>query len=237
MNARELYQAGELDAAIELLGTELRGNPTDAQRRVFLFELLSFAGDYGRAEKQLDIAGQGSKEAAMGALLYRSALHAESVRQDMFARNDLPQSGVTPAPVSGVLNGTPFERLADADPRIGARLEVFAAGQYLWLPLEHVASVEMREPKRLRDLLWSPALVKTGPGFEGVELGEVLIPVIAPLTWQYGGDDARLGRASEWILAESGAEVPIGQKLLLVDDEEFPILELRELEIGATASG
>ena len=49
-SARELYAAGRLDAAIETLGAELRDNPTDAQRRVFLFELLAFAGQYDRAE-------------------------------------------------------------------------------------------------------------------------------------------------------------------------------------------
>ena len=53
--ARELYAAGRLDSAIETLGAELRSNPLDAQRRTFLFELLTFAGQYDRAAKQLDV--------------------------------------------------------------------------------------------------------------------------------------------------------------------------------------
>ena len=57
---------------------------------------------------------------------------------------DVPGGGCPPAPpprpVSGTLNGTPFHTLADADPRIGARLEIFAAGQYTWIPLEQIAS-------------------------------------------------------------------------------------------------
>ena len=53
--ARELYAAGRLDSAIETLGAELRNAPADATRRTFLFELLSFAGQYDRAEKQLDV--------------------------------------------------------------------------------------------------------------------------------------------------------------------------------------
>ena len=40
MNSRQLFDAGKLNAAIEALGAELRDNPTDAQRRTFLFELL-----------------------------------------------------------------------------------------------------------------------------------------------------------------------------------------------------
>lgn len=233
MTARELFEAGKLDEAIEALGAELRKDPTDVQRRVFLFELLSFAGQYERAEKQLDIAGQGGREAALGALLYRSALHAEKNREEMFEGQQFPVGGEQPKPVSGTLNGSAFQTLTDADPRIGARLEVFAAGQYLWVPLEHVASVKLPPPKRLRDLLWSPAVVQTGPGFSGIELGQVLVPAISPLSWQYEDADVRLGRVTEWVVLDDGKEVPVGQKLLLVDGEEFPILELRDLEINA----
>jgi type VI secretion system protein ImpE len=236
VTARDLFDAGELDRAIETLGAELRKDPTDVQRRVFLFELLSFVGEYERAEKQLDVAGQSGREASQGALLYRSALHAEKNRQEMFEARQFPVGGVVPKTVSGTLNGTAFQGLTDADPRLGARLEVFAAGQYLWIPLEHVASIEISPPKRLRDLIWTPAIVQTGPGFSGIELGQVLIPAISPLSWQYEDTDVRLGRVTEWVAQDDGAEVPVGQKLFLVDGEEIPILELRTLEFSA-ASG
>ena len=45
----------------------------------------------------------------------------------------------------------------------------------------------------------------------------------------------RLGRVTEWRDLGAGPIAPIGQKLLLVDDEEFPMLELRELEIASVA--
>jgi type VI secretion system protein ImpE len=46
-------------------------------------------------------------------------------------------------------------------------------------------------------------------------------------------DDAvRLGRATVWEEQEGGDVVPFGQKMLLVDGEEFPLLELRHLEIA-----
>lgn len=234
-SADELLRAGKLEEAIELLGVGLRSNPTDAQRRTFLFELLCFAGEHERAEKQLDVLAGAGREAEMGALLYRAALHAERVRQEMFRTGDYPHSGVAPRPPSGTLNGRPFGALADADPRIGARLEVFAAGRYLWIPFEHVASVRMAPPKRLRDLLWIPAVVRAGQGFRGFELGEVLLPALAPLSWQHAEAAVRLGRITEWTELDGGTQVPLGQKLLLVDGEEFPILELRELEITPAA--
>jgi type VI secretion system protein ImpE len=233
VSARELFKAGKLEEAIEALNGEVRGNPTDVQRRAFLFELLGFAGNHERAEKQLDILSQENQQAAMGALLYRSALHADRTRCEMFERGDYPQ-GPAPPTVAGTMNGEPFESLVDGDPRIGARFEVFAAGEYMWIPMEHVASVQMEAPTQLRDLLWAPALVQTGPTFRKLELGKVLLPVMTPLACRHPDEHVRIGRVTEWTETD-GVETPAGQKLFLVDGEEFPILELRNLEINTTS--
>ncbi len=236
MNAAELYKAGKLDEAIAALGDSVRSDPTDPRRRTFLFELLCFAGDLDRAEKHLDALAQRSRDAELGALLYRAAIHAERLRREVFSPGGMPPSAATPTPVRGTLNGEPFSSLEDADPRIGARLEVFAAGQYTWLPLEHVASVSIAPPKRLRDLLWAPAIVRPGAGHEGLDLGEILVPVLTPNAYQYADPEVRLGRVTEVTTLDDGTEVPVGQKLLLVDGEAFPILELRELVIEGPAA-
>ena len=229
---RQLFQEGRLGEAIDALGAELRSDPTDAPRRTFLFELLCFAGEWDRAEKQLDVLGQSSEDAARGTLLYRSALHAERTRQQLFTTGNLPLAPTDPAPVAGTLNGDPFGALTDADSRIGARLELFAAGQYTLLPWAHVASVTIEAPKKLRDLLWIPAVVRTGPAFKGYELGEVLLPALAAASNQHANEAVRLGRLTVWEGSDHDGPVPFGQKLLLVDDEEFPILEVRALEIA-----
>lgn len=236
MNAMELYQAGRLDEAISELGVSLRSDPLNARRRTFLFELLCFAGEYDRAEKHLDVLAASGKEADMGALLYRSALHAERNRQEIVLSGESPASGaVNPAPVSGTLNGRRFESLADADPRIGARLELFAAGQYTWIPFASVESVRIAAPTRLRDLLWATAIVRAGAGVTGFDLGEVLVPVLTPGAARSDDPLVRLGRVTDWVATEGGLEVPVGQRLLLVDGEEFPILEVRELVIDPPA--
>jgi type VI secretion system protein ImpE len=236
MNPRELYQAGRLAEAIEALTAEVRSNPTDGQRRTFLFELLCFAGAFDRATKQLDVLGEAGQEAAMGMLLYRAALHAEQTRQRMFESGQLPFTTRDPAPRSGSLNGASFTALTDADPRIGARLEVFAAGEYLWIPFEHIASIRIEAPKRLRDLMWTPAIVRPGPSFKGGELGEVLLPVLAPGSWKHADTAVKLGRVTEWQDLPDGRQAPVGQKLFLMDDEEFPLLEVRELEFTPVPS-
>jgi type VI secretion system protein ImpE len=167
----------------------------------------------------------------MGALLYKSALHAERTRQEMFLTVGRVGGEQPSTPVAGTLNGKPFTSLTDADPRIGTRLEVFAAGQYTWVPLAHIAEVQVEEPKRLRDLLWPAARVKAGPGFQDFEFGEVILPAIAPLSWQNADWQVRLGREVDWQTLEDGAEVPLGPKMFQVDDELVPILDVRELII------
>jgi len=229
MTAAELYREGRLSAAIQALGGELRDNPADQKRRTFLFELLCFAGEYDRAEKHLQVLADASQDAMTGTLLYRAALAAERTRNDLFAKKDYPAA--PSEPVSGTLNGKPFETLEDADPRVGVRLELYAAGQYMWMPLANVASIEIQPPKRLRDLLWAPALVRTGPKFRSLELGEVLIPVLSPFSFRHSDDNVRLGRATVWE-EQDGETVPFGQKTLLVDGEDLPFLELRKLEIA-----
>lgn len=234
MNAKELYQAGKIEDAIQGLAAELRNDPTDVRRRTFLFELLCFMGELDRAEKQLDILSDISKEAGMGTLLYRSAFQAERLRREMFHQKSFPQT--TAAPVTQVLvNGAAFNTIEDADPRVGPRLEVYAAGSYLWLPFAHITSIRMEAPKRVRDLIWIPAILKTGPKCGGLDLGEVMIPALTPFAFRHADNSVRLGRQTVWEEAE-GMVAPVGQKLLLVDGEEFPILEVRTLEFPAASA-
>jgi type VI secretion system protein ImpE len=168
-----------------------------------------------------------------GTLLYRAALAAERSRHDLFAKKDYPAAAPEAPAIRGTLNGKPFESIEDADPRLGPRLEIFAAGQYMWLPLGQMASIEVEAPKRLRDLLWIPALIRTGPAFKGQELGEVMLPVLSPFSSRHADDAVRLGRATVWEAADGAEPVPFGMKMLMVDGEDVPILEIRRLEITA----
>lgn len=235
MGPKELFQAGKLEEAIAALGAEVRDNPTDVRRRTFLFELLCFQGEFDRAEKHLNLLADANKEAQMGAVLYFSALHAERTRHDLFLKKDYPSAPVSGSARRGTLNGQPFEDLEDADPRIGPRLELFAAGAYLWIPFEHIESIETEAPRRLRDLLWIPALVRTGPAFRGTELGEVLLPVLAPFSFKHAEGNVRLGRATEWEEVD-GQAVPFGQRVFSMDGEDVPILEIRKVEFAAAES-
>jgi type VI secretion system protein ImpE len=235
MSPQDLVQSGKLTEAIQALNAEVRDHPADARRRTFLFELLCVAGQYDRAEKHLNLLSQAGADAELGALLYRSAIVAERKRQAFFESGQYASAAPANAPPAGTLNGKPFRTIEDLDPRIGARLEVFIAGEYVWLPFEHIGGIIMQAPKMLRDTLWATAQVRTGPSFKGQEFGEVLLPILSPFSSKHESDDVKLGRATDW-RQEGENLVPFGQKLLLVDEEEvIPFLEIRELVFAEAA--
>jgi type VI secretion system protein ImpE len=225
MTPLALYRDGKLREAIKALGEELRSNPLDAKRRTFLFELLLFAGEYDRAEKQLDLLAGANAETAAGTLLYRSALHAERTRQSMFANRETPPSRQE-AVHGGVLDGKAFSEISDSDPRIGANLEVFLAGSYTWIPIHYLRRLEIQPPVNLRDLVWASARVETSSDFRLQELGEVLLPVLCPLSSRHSDESVHLGRESVWEEDDVFGEIPYGAKMMVVDGADVPLLDI-----------
>jgi type VI secretion system protein ImpE len=229
MTPQELYRNGRLREAITALGEELRKSPLDVKRRTFLFELLLFAGEYGRAEKQLEVLAGAGADAAAGTLLYRSALCAERTRQDMFSRSQTPALEVRQQ-TSGLCDGQPFGEFMDSDPRIGPNLEVYMAGSYTWIPIAYLRKVEIEPPANLRDLMWARARVKTTPEFRLQELGEVLIPAICPLSSRHSEETVQLGRETAWEEDSAYEAVPFGAKMMSVDGADVPLLSIRSVE-------
>ena len=229
MNAKNLLDAGRVRDAEKTLSSWLRDHPTDLPNRTFLFELLCFSGQYERAGKQLALLAGANPQAELGAVLYYSALHAEQTRHELFRKEEYPTVPASPSP-PGKLNGKPFLSIADADPTIGSRLEVYAAGAYLWIPFEHIATIQMTPPQKLRDTLWAPAFVKPTSKFKGDDLGEVLLPAVYPFSWKSDDESLWLGRAADWVADDKGVEYPVGHKMLLVDGEQVPLLNVRTIE-------
>ena len=232
MTPLALYREGKLREAVTALGDELRSNPLDVKRRTFLFELLLFAGEFDRAEKQLDILAGADPKAAMGLLLYRSALHAERTRQAMFANHEMPPSKQE-AVHGGVRDGAAFNEFADSDPRIGAHLEVFIVGSYTWIPIHYLRRLEIEPPANLRDLVWARARVDTSADFRLQELGEVLLPVLCPLSSRHADGTVQLGRESAWEPDEEFGEIPYGAKMMIIDEVEVPLLDIRSVAWSA----
>ena len=57
----------------------------------------------------------------------------------------------------GSIDGTAFEWIADADPRLGPMLEAMVDGKYYWVPFHRLRTLEIEPPADLRDKVWMPA--------------------------------------------------------------------------------
>ena len=131
-----------------------------------------------------------------------------------------------------------FEWIADADGRLGPVLEVFLKGHYYWVPMEHVRVVRIDEPEDLRDLVWTPAQFQWANGGQAVGF----IPTRYPGTENATDDRLRLSRMTEWLGGagddddeEDGLQVGLGQRLLVTDEGDYPLLGIREITIGSAA--
>lgn len=160
--------------------------------------------------------GQGNHEAA-------AQLRADALDAAPASAGFLTTTSAAGEPVN-----TPFEWIADADPRLGPMLEAMVGGKYYWVPMHRVRAIKIDKPADLRDTVWAPArfLWTTGAAQDG------FIPA------RYVGSDAaanpgtiRMARETVWAPSKSG-ELPLGQRLFATDVGEFSLFETRSIQIG-----
>ena len=84
-NADALLRDGDLDGARAALIEIVRSQPSDAQARIFLFQLLAVTGEWDKAKNQLQSLAQLSPEVQMLAAAYGQAIEAEASRMAVFA--------------------------------------------------------------------------------------------------------------------------------------------------------
>jgi protein involved in temperature-dependent protein secretion len=65
-----------------------------------------------------------------------------------------------------------------------------------------------------------------------------MMPVMTPCQLAgRGTTPSASARSTAWIALEDGREAPIGQRVLRIDDEEVPLLELRDLVMTSATGG
>ncbi len=265
MKAKELLDAGHLAAAIEQLNQEVKSHPTDAQQRTFLFELLCFAGDYQRAERQLEVIGHQSTTAEVGVQVYRNALAAEQARRRLFSDGLRPGFVLDPPPyvhlhleaVNRLREKRPaearalLEESAQSRPPLAGRLDGqpfsdFQDGDDLIGPCLEVIihrNYVWLPFEQIKSLRISPPkrlrdLIWIPATLETHKspLGEVFLPVLYADSSEHPDDQVKLGRMTDWQAMGDGVMRGVGQRLFLVDDEERAMLQVREVEFVAGAN-
>lgn len=266
MDAIESLQAGDMDSALQQLQEQVRNDPADVNKRIFLFQLLSILGQWDRALTQLNVAGE--MDAANLPMLhtYRELLQCEALRHEVFRGTRSPllfgdpdqsmalllqslkavaddqfdqaeqmrdQAYESVTTVPGTINGETFEWLADADSRIGPFLEAVVNGHYYWVPFSRIKSISFYKPEDLRDLVWLPAEFVWAN--EGQAVG--MIPVRYPGSAEADDDPIRLARVTRWTELTPQTFIGLGQRMLVTDAGEYPLLEIRNIELNVDIDG
>jgi type VI secretion system protein ImpE len=265
MDAAELLRRGELDAAQARLLEQIRADPANAKLRIFLFQLSCVTGSWERAKTQLEVALGMDPEARLMARVYGDALKCEEDRRKAFegeaaptifgepqpwmaelfeairldrrgehaAASALRERALDAAPaIGGKIDGQEFEWIGDADSRLGPLLEAIVNGRYFWIPFLRIARIHLEAPSDLRDQVWMPAQFNLSNGGEAVGL----IP-----TRYFGSEKSpdpqiRLARKTEWAELAEGSFAGRGQRLLATDGGEYPLMDIRLVELAHPAA-
>lgn len=121
LGAKEHFEAGRLEEAIQAMNAEVKSHPADANRRGFLAELLCFAGNLERADLQLDVLVEQDPKAAVGIALFRQLVRADLARRQFFTEGRLPEF-LGPISPGLQLHLEASIRLRENDPAAAARL-------------------------------------------------------------------------------------------------------------------
>lgn len=259
--AKELLAAGKLGEAIDELLREVKASPNDAAMRTFLFELSCIAGDWERAERQLDVIGHQSAEAELGVMVYRANIKAEQERRRVFAEGVQPHFLREPpayvdlhvAALNQMLQGKMTEARASLDraeeerPAIAGKIDGkefqdfrdyddFVAPVLELIVKDKYAWLPFEQIKRIE--ISPPRQLRdmlwASARIEALDgtIGEVYVPTLYAGSSSAVNDQVRLGRMTDW--KELGDELytAVGLRLFLVDGEDKSLFEAKAVEFA-----
>ena len=259
MNATELYRAGRLAEAVDAQIQAVKAAPADHAKRLFLFELLAFAGDLDRARRQIDAVNYGQMELDTAVLNYRKLLDAEQARRRVFREGIMPQFLVPPpehvGPRLEAVNRLRANEPAEAAKLLEQANEAAPAvrGLLNGKPFDLLRDADdlfgpVLEVMAHGDYYWLPleqvvSLTLNPPKFPRDLLwvpaklavkdgpaGDVFLPALYPGSYEHAENPVKLGRATDWKQAEGGPVLGAGLRMFLVGDDAQSLLEWRELQ-------
>ncbi len=245
VSAEQLLREGNPEQALAQLKQEIRTDPANSRLRIFLFQLLLVQGEWASALTQLDVIKEMDASAIAMVQTYRELIRCEQLREQVFAGNHQPlvfghpeqwlalllealkqetsgqskeaaelreQAFALAPATAGAVDNESFAWLADADPRLGPVLEAIVNGRYYWVPVTNIKKIDIDKPEDLRDLVWLPA------HFVWANEGEVVGFIPA----RYPGS-----AKTEWLDIGAGVYHGLGQRILVTDNNEYSVLDIR----------
>src|SRR5262249_52837814 len=103
-------------------------------------------------------------------------------------------------------------------------------GRYYWVPFERIRSIALQPPSDLRDFVWMPTQLVLANGGEAA----ALLPSRYPGSENDSDRASRLAREAGWDALPPETVLGRGQRMLATDASEYPLLNVRRIEIRLT---
>lgn len=258
--AKTRLDAGNLSGAIEAALVAVKSSPNDVAARTFLFELSCFAGDWERAERQLDVIGHQDVKAMIGSKIYQQNFKAERDRANLFANGLKPEFLLAPPNyVEDLLSAN--NRLREGNVAEARQIldEVEEKRPAISCSVNGEAVSDFRDYNDTTMCVFEAILKETYvwlpmEQIEKIEFfapkslrdlywvqanvamtngtgGEMFLPALYVNSWKSDNDQVRLGRMTDW--RDAGEEIFIGEglKMFWMDGKDKAILDLQNIEI------
>ncbi|HXF42776.1 MAG TPA: type VI secretion system accessory protein TagJ [Pyrinomonadaceae bacterium] len=124
------------------------------------------------------------------------------------------------------VNGEGFRDFRDYNDLTMCVFEAFIKDAYVWLPFEHVVSIEFLERKSLRDIFWPQAKFQLVNGISG----ELFMPALYVNTWKHENDLVRLGRSVDWRDLGNDLYMGEGAKLYWMSGRDRSLSDIKSIE-------
>jgi type VI secretion system protein ImpE len=258
-DAKLLLDSGNLKGAVDAALALVKSNPTNEAARIFLFELSCFAGNWERAEKQLEVIGHQDTVAMVGSKIYQQNFKAERDRINFFENGTRPETAMkAPEYVEDLIKANELIRLGKTGEarllldqidvnRAAFKCTVNGDG-FSDLRDYNDTTMCVFEVIIKDSYVWLPfEQVEKIEFFERKSLrdvywpqgkfeltngtsGELFFPSLYVNTWKSDDDLIRLGRSVDW--RDLGNEIYAGEgaRIYTMDGKDKSILDIKSIE-------
>ena len=258
MDSKDIIKAGRLSEAREQLIEEVKSSPADLSKRTLLVQVLSFCGEWDKAERHLDVIAAQDSSRDTGVQVYKNLIQAERVRVEVIKRNCRPSFLSKTPPYLEMyfsaqekLFGGKIEEANDLFRQIDTQRPGISGtingksftgfkdtDTFVSSFLEAIVNEKYiwMPFESLKEIFISPPktlfdclwIAARVTTWEGLSIS-CYLPVLYVDSYHHNDDRIKLGRMTDWTSLGGTFSKGAGQRIFQISEEEVPVLEIREV--------